>query len=225
MEDPLRAARAQVRSGDYDRYLCAQFAPLRARPGLMAVSAFALEVAQIPFRIREPAMGQLRVAWWREALDRIDAGVPSEHPVAAALSAVSERRRPLPVLTAVLDACDHGLRDPGDPTRASRKIAAATQRAWLAVLDVHDADSHAAAALVGEAWAIALAPDRDAGPDEGRHCLREAGERRPRRGALPALLLGAIARTALGRQALGRPPPGPLRRQTAVWAAALRGRY
>ena len=223
MTGSLRDLRARIRAEDYDRYLCAQFAPPRARPGLLAVTGFACEVAKIPARVKEPTMGRLRVAWWRDALDRLEVGDPPRHPAVAALAAIGDRRRAWPLLAAVLDACDRGF-ETDDTAVPAADIAAATQCAWLAVLGVDDARAHAAAALAGRAWAIANAPDNSIGTaEESRRCLRDARSRAPPRAALPALLPGAIAGAVLARRERGR-PSGRLPRQAAVLRAALRGR-
>ena len=224
MTPSLRDLRARVRAEDYDRYLCAQFAPSPTRPGLLAAAGFACEVAKIPARVKEPTMGRLRVAWWRDALDRAAAGNLPAHPAEAALAMIEDRSRAWPLLTAVLDACDRGFESDAMAAPAA-DIAAATQRAWLAVLGVDDAGAHAAAALVGRAWAIAAAPDGSAGTaEEGRRCLREARGYAAPREALPVLLLGAIAGAVLARRERGR-PSGRLPRQAAVLRAALRGRF
>ena len=73
---------SQVRSGDYDRFLAIQLAPATARAGLYAVTAFHIELARIAQVVSEPLMGHIRLAWWREALEEIEAGKsPRNHPV------------------------------------------------------------------------------------------------------------------------------------------------
>ena len=80
-----------VRAHDYDRYLCAMFAPETARAGLMAVYAFNQEIAKIRDVITEPVSGHIRLQWWREALDTVYAGGDPGHPVAVALGDAIER--------------------------------------------------------------------------------------------------------------------------------------
>jgi 15-cis-phytoene synthase len=76
---------ATAREGEPDRYLAALLAPPPARDGLLALAAFASELARIPQLVtREPAMGEIRLQWWRDALDQPDA-TRSGHPVADAL--------------------------------------------------------------------------------------------------------------------------------------------
>ena len=60
---------ASARSGEPDRYLAALLAPPAARDALLALAAFSSELARVPrARPREPAMGEIRLQWWRDAL-------------------------------------------------------------------------------------------------------------------------------------------------------------
>lgn len=80
---------AQVRDGDYDRFLAIQLAPAPARAGLYAVTAFHIELARIAEIVSEALIGHIRLAWWREALEEIEAGKPPRnHPVVLALAAL-----------------------------------------------------------------------------------------------------------------------------------------
>lgn len=58
-----------AKAGEPDRYLAALLAAEPARQVLLVLAAFAAEVARVPLAVREPAMGEVRLQWWREALD------------------------------------------------------------------------------------------------------------------------------------------------------------
>jgi phytoene synthase len=90
-ESALSFCAQLVKAHDYDRYLCAMFAPETARAGLMAIYAFNQEIAKIREVITEPISGQIRLQWWREALDTIYGGGDSQNPVAVALSDAVDR--------------------------------------------------------------------------------------------------------------------------------------
>ncbi len=76
---------ATAREGEPDRYLAALLAPPPARAGLLALAAFASELARIPLLVtREPAMGEIRLQWWRDALEQPQSA-RSGHPVADAV--------------------------------------------------------------------------------------------------------------------------------------------
>jgi 15-cis-phytoene synthase len=76
--------RAAARQLDRDRYLAALLAPQRARDGLMALAAFHGEIARIPLTVHEPAIGDIRLQWWRDALIT-SAGTATGNPVADAM--------------------------------------------------------------------------------------------------------------------------------------------
>lgn len=84
------AARAYER----DRYLTALLAPAAARPDLIALAAFAGEIARIPGYVSEPVLGEIRLQWWRDALDaQISGTATSGHPIADALGRALQRHR------------------------------------------------------------------------------------------------------------------------------------
>jgi phytoene synthase len=81
----------QVRRHDYDRYLCALFAPAEQRQALVALYAFNLEVATIREVVSEPLLGQMRLQWWRDAMEAAYAGTAPPHPVAQPLGEAIRR--------------------------------------------------------------------------------------------------------------------------------------
>ena len=70
--DPLAEAYVHcsqlARENARDLWLAALFAPARLRPHLLALAAFAHETGAVSARVREPLAGEMRLAWWREAL-------------------------------------------------------------------------------------------------------------------------------------------------------------
>jgi len=94
-----------VRKRDYDRYISALFAPERLRAHLFALYAFNYEIARIAETVRTPLAGQLRLQWWREAVDEIYSGARGRTEVLRALSrAVAVHRLPKESFDAMLDA-------------------------------------------------------------------------------------------------------------------------
>lgn len=85
LSSDYRACRLLVRTEDRDRYLSALFAPAAKRNHLFALYAFNIEIARIPELVREPMMGEVRLQWWRDALDGAAAGDVARNPVANAL--------------------------------------------------------------------------------------------------------------------------------------------
>lgn len=104
-----------VRRLDRDRYLCALFAPKDRRADLLALYAFNLELARIPELVHEPILGQVRLQWWREAVDSAFAGAPPAHDAVAALAqTVAARGLARGPFERMLAAREFDL-DPGPP--------------------------------------------------------------------------------------------------------------
>jgi 15-cis-phytoene synthase len=74
-----------VRTGDPDRYYATLFAPAAARPHLFALYAFSLTVARVREAASNPMAGEIRLQWWRDALQGEARGDVRANPVAAAL--------------------------------------------------------------------------------------------------------------------------------------------
>jgi phytoene synthase len=79
---------AVARSGEPDRYVAALLAAPRLRETLLALAALSAELARIPLRVREPAMGDIRLQWWRDALEHPSAE-RTGNPVADAVRAAA----------------------------------------------------------------------------------------------------------------------------------------
>lgn len=77
-----------VKTRDEDRWLAAGYAGDAERRKLLALYAFHCELRRIPSAVSEPALGEIRLQWWREALDEIRAGKrPRAHPAVEELAA------------------------------------------------------------------------------------------------------------------------------------------
>ncbi len=76
---------AVAREGEPDRYAAALLAPDGLVADLVALAAFAAEIARVPAQVREPMMGEIRLQWWHDALALPGDSGLSGHPVADAL--------------------------------------------------------------------------------------------------------------------------------------------
>lgn len=95
----LRSARELA----YDDYMVAVLSPADSREDLIALAALFGELARIPLQVSDPALGEIRLQWWRDAL----AGeARTGHPVADAVIALASRRDMtiLPAIEPVLEA-------------------------------------------------------------------------------------------------------------------------
>ena len=96
---------ALVRRHDPDRYFAALFAPAQTRPHLFALYAFNYEIARVGEAVREPMMGEIRLQWWREAVEGARDGRPREHDAARALAAMfASAALPLELFDAMIEA-------------------------------------------------------------------------------------------------------------------------
>jgi 15-cis-phytoene synthase len=86
------AVRRIARDGDPDRYSSALFAPRTSREDLFALYAFNTELARIGELVSEPQLGEIRLQWWRDALDRGAAGDVTGNPVADAIGRTVRHR-------------------------------------------------------------------------------------------------------------------------------------
>ncbi|QDZ07674.1 hypothetical protein FPZ24_09365 [Sphingomonas panacisoli] len=71
---------------DPERVLAMSYAPRDRRAGLAALFALDATLGQVLRTTREPMVGQMRLAWWREALVRLDSAPPPAEPVLQALA-------------------------------------------------------------------------------------------------------------------------------------------
>ena len=111
-ETNVAFCRALAKTEDEDRYLSALFAPIEKRADVFAVIAFGCELAATPRKVSEPMLGEIRLQWWREAIDEVFAGTPRKHPVVEALSeAVARRSLARTELEQVVDAHTGALYD------------------------------------------------------------------------------------------------------------------
>ncbi len=157
----------EARKQDRDRFLCALFAPEEAREGLYTLLAFNAEIAKTREVVSEPLLGEIRLQWWRDALERVysdPVGVFDDHTVLAELAKVINQynltRENLDLLidTRSLDMRDDppaneiGLRSYAVGTAATLNIA------WLEILTPAENDQLAtireASEHAGVAWAI-----------------------------------------------------------------------
>ncbi|HEY1940564.1 MAG TPA: phytoene/squalene synthase family protein [Roseiarcus sp.] len=122
--EPMRRAYEHcgelVREAARERWLSALFAPEDARPHLHAVAAFDIETARVSGLVREPLAGEMRLAWWREALIGERAGEAAAHPVTAALLDTIDRfALPRQAFDDLLHARSFDLYDDDMPTLAA----------------------------------------------------------------------------------------------------------
>jgi NADH dehydrogenase [ubiquinone] 1 alpha subcomplex assembly factor 6 len=152
----------EVRRHDPDRFLTALYAPSARRESLLTLYAFNLEIAKVRETVSEPMLGEIRLQWWREAIESAYGGGPvRRHAVVEPLTdAIREHRLTRSHFDRLIDARAFDLGDAPPPSVAALVDYAESTSAtllWLA-LDAlgagQDEAAHAAARAVGIAWAI-----------------------------------------------------------------------
>src|SRR5262249_35669215 len=84
---PDPALAAGVRHADEDRGWASRFAPEDARKRLVALYALNHEIARTAETVRQAAIGDIRLQWWRDAAAEVFAGkIVRQHPVVQAFA-------------------------------------------------------------------------------------------------------------------------------------------
>lgn len=150
----------EVRQYDPDRFATAMLAPQASREGLFSLYAFNLEVAKTREAVSEPMLGEIRLQWWREAIEGIYDGTPRRHevvlPLVELVAAQGLTRR---YFDDLIDARGDDLSDdPPETVDALVRYAEGTSvnLIWLALetLGVRSDAATEAARHVGLAWAL-----------------------------------------------------------------------
>ena len=241
---------ALLQTADPDRRLAALFAPAQTREALLALYAFNHEIARIPESVSEPLIGEMRLTWWREALEALyaDPSRPRRHDVLEALAGLTERL-PVEEMLALIEARREDLEPAGPDTLAAVEAQVGARAAGLMRLALRlcapEADPELAE-TAGRAWglvgllrAFPLGQARARPPFRAdlHEAVLQAAEQAveplkaasPPAEAFPALGYASLARGYLRRlpSDTGRPPRewGLLGRQLKLTGASLTGRF
>ncbi|WP_051630813.1 phytoene/squalene synthase family protein [Afifella pfennigii] len=105
MTEPDPNLAETVKARDLPRYYATLFAPAARRDDLMALYAFAAEAEKVAELVSEPALGEIRLTWWRDALGAALAGEKSGVPIIDRLApALAARRLSGEALAALTEA-------------------------------------------------------------------------------------------------------------------------
>lgn len=221
-----------MQAADRDRYLAVLHAPAATRDALAALFALDLDFAQVVATTREPLLGEIRLAWWREQLARLDSAPAPAQPTLAALA---RHVIPAGVRGASLEALEDAhlmllLDDHHDAAQLARYLDRRGGTLFAAAAVLLGADS-AAARTLGQGWALGdLVRRGERPPHVGREDVAAARAGFIVARAEPALRpLAALARLALAdvdAVLAGRDPAprGSAGRQLMMLRVALTGR-
>ena len=103
-----------LREQDKTAWLAAMFASQPLRHHIHALAAFAHEIERVSLLVSEPALGEIRLQWWRDVVEGDRGGEAAANPVSAALLQTMARcRLPASALAAMIEARRFDLY--GDP--------------------------------------------------------------------------------------------------------------
>lgn len=158
--DPIEFCQTMVRRDDRDRYDTCLFAPSAIQPGLWALYAFNQEIAKTRESVSEPALGAIRLQWWRDVLEEVRTGRGREHPVVHAVERHLNTPAILDLLEKLVEAREADLFDEGPADFDALRRYAEGAGGILAELALKVSVETPAAALIerarrtGAAWAM-----------------------------------------------------------------------
>lgn len=232
---------ATIRRADPDRWLASRFvAGQVARADLIALYAFNHELARATEAAREPLVQEIRLTWWREALDEVFAGrPPRRHPVVEALAeTIGRHALPAAAFETLIEARIEAIEAPApaDEAAVHRHVdATAGTLMGLAASILDPAAPTAATQAAARAWGLAgLARLRRTGVDrlpkawdetEIRRRVRTAtAEARAAARRLPVAAFPAVAYATLAKAYAAGRTPSELEKRLRLTAAVVTGR-
>jgi 15-cis-phytoene synthase len=181
---------------DPDRTLALAYVPAPRRAGVEALWRLDLALGQVLATGREPMISRIRLAWWRETLEKLDQGRPPSEPVLEALAAH--------VLPAGLRGADLAVLAEGweillapDPLNAADLHAYAEKRGEaLFTLGARLLGAAAPPPPGGGAWALVDFARRSASADEAAAAIAAARAVPPAKWPSRLRPLGMLVRLA-----------------------------
>lgn len=195
---------ADLKLVDYDRYFTALLAPEPARAKLICLYAFNAELAKLPLSVSEPAIGFIRLAWWREILDEIKAGRTRNHPL---VEAMRTQDLPLDAFAELIDGYEADIENPKPENlkELEARIRATTGKLHeiaLVILGAEDENAEKLATGVSLAalYRLVRTTGKDVLPDDvsidsvKQMALAELAETRMLPNAKPLFIMGELAK-------------------------------
>lgn len=222
-----------IAAGDEDWFLSRRYAPENDRARLAALFALQIELRRVPSLVSEPPLGEVRLQWWREALDEIALGKTARaHPVVLALAAagaIDAGSRDL--AERLIDGRARALYEPRVSTLAgAREFLRGAEAPLVALaLGAGKSISEDAALNLGEAYALARFAPMLAPPlaSEAATAALRLHKAEAASLSLSAGEAGRVAFLALTRGYAARPDgrPWPLLKRISIFRAVLTGRF
>ena len=105
MAEPIDELRATARVWAPDFYVSALLAPRAARRDLIALASFLGDIERIVATVSDPALAEIRLQWWREAIAGAEKNERTGHPIGDALGeTIRAHNLPFAEFDGLLDA-------------------------------------------------------------------------------------------------------------------------
>lgn len=206
--------RALIETLPLPQRLALAYAPRGSREATLALLALDAHLATLVRQAREPIVGQLRLAWWRERLEEPVEQRPSGSPQLDALFSWKGREA---ALVALIDGWEHLLGE----TLDRKAIAAFAEGRGGAFAALAEPEFAAATMLAGKRWALADLAAHLGSAEERGDVLAAAAELGRETSALPRALRPLAVLDGLARRSLAR-GGAPLAQGPLAGLAALR---
>jgi phytoene synthase len=160
---------------DPERALAIAYAPAACRPALTSLFALDERLAGIVAATTEPTIGLIRLAWWRESLERLDREAPPAEPLLQTLATLL----PLGITGAALSEIEDGwaaLLDGDLDDEALMRHARQRGGSLFALAATLLGDPTTPVATAGEGWALADLGHRHSRPDVRSRARAKASE-------------------------------------------------
>lgn len=76
------------RKNDFENFLCTLLLPDNLRSAGLIIRAFNVEVATVQDQVTETLIGQMRLQFWEDSIDKMYSGIVPQHPVCIELDKV-----------------------------------------------------------------------------------------------------------------------------------------
>lgn len=181
--------------GDAERIALA-YAPRYAKPRWTALFLLDSQLGRIALSSREPALAQLKLAWWRDACAGLSEG--ADHPILQRLA--QAWKADVLALTALVDAWEELAAGEAGFSSGAEAVAHARAQAFAAISPTRAGNDCLAAA---RSWTLTALSHHAPNPEQRRSMLATAeaiGLVRLPRSIRPLAVLAGLARRALSTQ-------------------------
>lgn len=181
--------------------LSLSYAGVRSRSLFLGLFALDTRLAGILRQGREPLLAQMRLAWWRETLEKTPGNRPTGEPL---LGLLSNWRGEEQALAGLVEGWETLLAEPPMPAGQILHFGQARGNAFAAVARLCDAAAHAEdAARAGLLWAMADFASGVTEPSEKEAALSIARNAAAQPARLPKTLRPLAVLAGLARRSVG----------------------